>query len=185
MLLICSALNWTDLKKYYGHWRGAGPVLFNIFINDTDSGIKCTLRNSADNTEPSGVADKPEGQDVIHRDLDKLEKQAYVNAFSFNEVLHMAWGQHGSNTGREIKGMIAALQRGISGCLWMSWTWASTVHLQPRKPNISWAASKASWPAWQGKEFCPSVPLRWDPTWSVASRSGILSTERHEPVGAG
>ena len=48
--------------------------------------------------------------------------------------------------------------------------------LQPRRPTISWDASKEAWPAGWGRWFCPSTLLWWDSTWSPASSSGALST---------
>jgi len=61
-----------------------GPVLFNVFINDLEAEVECTISKFADDTKQGAAVHSLEGQECLQRDLDNFRHWGIINAMKFN-----------------------------------------------------------------------------------------------------
>ena len=62
-----------------------GQILFNTFVNDIDSRIRCILSKFVGDAKLWGVVDKPEEWDTTQKDLDWHEQWAQANLMRLNK----------------------------------------------------------------------------------------------------
>jgi len=78
------------------HRSVLGPILFNIFMSDIDSGVECTFSKFANDAKLWGAVGTPGRWDTVQGDLDRLEEWAQENLTRFNKwkckILHLGRG---------------------------------------------------------------------------------------------
>ncbi|KAK4829014.1 hypothetical protein QYF61_001789 [Mycteria americana] len=119
------------------------PVLFNIFTNDLDAGVECTICKFADDTKLGGAVDSLGGQEALQRDLDRLEHWAMMNGMKFNKSKCWILRLGRSNAGHKYKLgeewlESSPAERDLGGWSAAGSTCVSSVPWQPRGQTAPW-----------------------------------------------
>jgi hypothetical protein len=98
--------NWTKVVSGVPQGSVLGPILFTIFINDLDEGIKNIIKKFADDTKLMGMTGSIEQVNGIREDLRRLDEwsQLWQMKFNVDKCKVMYLGHGNSKSKYEIQG---------------------------------------------------------------------------------
>ncbi|KAJ7409060.1 rna-directed dna polymerase from mobile element jockey-like [Willisornis vidua] len=117
-----------------------GPVLFNILINDLDTGLTGIPRKLANATKLGGAVNSLQGREALQTNLERLEIWTITNYMKFNKgkfrIVHLGQGNPSFvyRLGKEkLESSVAKRDLGVlvDGKLNMSWQCPGSQEGQP------------------------------------------------------
>jgi len=90
-IVTCAAMSSWQLVTC-GIFQGTilRPMLFNVFINELDDSMECTLQKFTVYSKLGGTVDKRGGKAANQEDLDSMQKWTCSNCKKFNKVQETA-----------------------------------------------------------------------------------------------
>lgn len=135
-----------------------GPILFNIFIKNIDSGTECTFSKFEDDTKAEWCSWFTGGKVCHPEEPWQTWEKDTCKPLEVQHGLLVSWGnpQYQYRLGAEWIGSIPK-QKGLGFRQMKYSTWEANVLLRPRKPSMPWAASKLMWLSGRERGICPSA----------------------------